>query len=239
LGGKLQDQVHPIFIVSRIYPAKFFHLILSNEPPGRDTKSVEQNLNEIKSALNTSGISYNEHYMVLEDFWKNVSQLAEMIVATEPEDPVILNFSTGRRVFVSAMVIAGSLAKGWVPEKTIICVQTSANYDKAVIFEPNVALIPDNDDRFILNCIQQNERFKTTDIADMLGKSQSTISVRLKKLVEADYIEIKGHSKYLKVKGKFILESMNNLTKKKFSIFHEIESKNPSEKEKKKESVKK
>ena len=62
--------------------------------------------------------------------------LTEKILETENKKPVVLNFSTGRRVFVSTMLIAGSFALKWKSNKEIVCIQTSRDYEVPVIFEP-------------------------------------------------------------------------------------------------------
>ena len=80
-------------------------------------------------------------------------------------------------------------------------------------------MVPDNFDRIILNEIQQNDRKTTTSLSQQLNKGQSTISVRIKKLTEAGFIESKGHSKVLLPKGKELLITMNNLAEKGFSTF--------------------
>ncbi|MDH5404231.1 MAG: hypothetical protein OEZ01_03635 [Candidatus Heimdallarchaeota archaeon] len=208
----------PIFRVDRKYPASFFHLILSKEDNNPKENDVENNLKEIIKTLETTGIGYQVHYLRVEEFWQNVATLAEMIARINSEYDIILNFSAGRRVFISTMVLAGSLIKGWQPEKNILCVQTSDAYE--VTFEPNLPMIPDNDDRVILSKINNfeeelksnsNAKLTTDDIGDVLKKGQSTISTRIKKLIQADYMEIKGHTKNLQPKGKAIVNVMNNL----------------------------
>ena len=220
LGGKLSNtEVHPIFTIDRMFPAKFFHLILSDEVNSPEQKSVDENIADIEAVLKVQGVGFDRNYFVLENFWKNVGSITEMILSTEVEDQIILNISTGRRVFVSTLVLAGSLAMGWMPEKKVVCVQASGNYDKVVIFEPNLPMVPDKYDRIILNEIQQNDRKTTTSLSKQLNKGQSTVSVRIKKLSEAGFIESTGHSKVLLPKGKELLVTMNNLAEKRFNIF--------------------
>jgi len=212
IGGKLKhEKIYPVFQVENEFPISEIVFILSKEPTGELTPKVNENLSEIRSVFEKRGIPTRDHLFIMENFWENVADLAVEILSTDENQPVVLNFSTGRRVLVSTMIMAGSFALGWQPKKKIICVQTSKNYPTAVVFEPIPPVIPDSKDHFILEEIKKNSRVKAQDIADELKKRQSTVSIRMKKLSEAGFISIKGHSKELMPKGTAILKALDRL----------------------------
>ncbi|MHA1974049.1 MAG: winged helix-turn-helix transcriptional regulator [Candidatus Hodarchaeales archaeon] len=68
------------------------------------------------------------------------------------------------------------------------------NYPHAVIFESIPPLIPDTVDMKLLQIIARDTgKVTTTEMAEKVNKGQSTVSVRLKRLVEAGYIAKDGH----------------------------------------------
>ncbi|MFW9993531.1 MAG: winged helix-turn-helix transcriptional regulator [Candidatus Odinarchaeota archaeon] len=212
------EKVHPVFQVEKDFPLSEVVLITSEEPTGEATPEVEENLREIKSIFVKRGIPARELNLVIKHFWENVAVLAVEILATGAEQQVVLNFSTGRRVLVSTMLLAGSFALGWQPRKKIICVQTSKNYPGAVVFEPVPPLIPDLVDRHIMSKISENSRITTSQLANELDKGQSTVSVRMKKLTEAGYLGMKGHSKEILPKGKAILGALDEIVERKLLL---------------------
>jgi len=213
IGGKILGQeVHPIFRVENEFPCSEIILVVSKEDNSDPmTLETQQNVKEIRSIYQKRGIPTRIMPLTIEDFWHNVATLAVEILKLPPSKAVLLNFSTGRRVLVSTMLLAGSFALSWDPDRNITCVQTSRNYPTAVVFEPIPPVIPDMTDKTILSSINDNNRITTTEIAEPLGKGQSTISVRIKKLVQAGFIETSGHSKNVLPKGQAILGALTTL----------------------------
>lgn len=223
VGAKLSIvDPHPIFRVEKDYPSSEIIMVLSDEPDNEFTPSVKEHIKELNDIYKKRGIQSRELYLVMEQFWENVATLVVEILKTDK--PVLLNLSTGRRVFISTLLLAGSFALSLQPEKSIICVQTSRGYPAVVVFEPIPPVIPDAFDWFILKQIKENKRVTTGGIAKDLRKVQSTVSVRLKKLVESKYVKVEGHKKELLPKGKAILRSLNELIEtKKLDFIDDID----------------
>ncbi len=215
IGAKIEgEKIHPIFQIERRYPSNKVYLILSDEPESPLKDSVMENVQEIREIYSKMGVETHELYLKLEHFWQNVGFLATKILESADDIPILLNLSTGRRVFVSALILAGSFSLSWRPQKKIICVQSSRDYPKIVEFEPVPPVIPDKIDWRLLKEVKNNPRISTITLAKMVNKGQSTISIRLNKLANAGYIVIEGHKKKILPKGDAIRQALNTLVEK-------------------------